>query len=121
MTPAPSEYVLDDLVNGTKGTDAAANYRIGLYPDSQFATKESALKALRFERHIELALEGHRWFDLARWGVIENELTGFINFEKKHLGKYDGCNYKADWVTLPIPNNQIITMEGLLVQNENWK
>jgi hypothetical protein len=122
MTPASSSYELDDLVNGKKGTDAAANYRIGLYPDSQFNTKESALKALRFERHIELALEGHRWFDLARWGIVKNEITGFLNFEKKYLTKYEPCIYSDDnWVTLPIPNNQIITMEGLLVQNENWK
>jgi hypothetical protein len=121
MTPASSEYVLDDLVNGKKDTDAAANYRVGLYPDSQFASKESALKALRFERHIELALEGHRWFDLARWGIAKDEITNFLGFEKQYLGKYSDSKYNEKWVTLPIPNNQIITMEGLLVQNENWK
>jgi hypothetical protein len=121
MTPASSEYVLDDLINGKKDVDAAANYRIGLYPDSQFASKESAIKALRFERHIELALEGHRWFDLARWGIAKDEITKFLSFEEQHLGKYDNCKYKDEWVTLPIPYNQIITMEGLLVQNENWK
>jgi hypothetical protein len=121
MTPASSQYVLDDLVNGKKGQDAAANYRIGLYPDSQFGTKESALRALRFERNIELALEGHRWFDLARWGIVKDEITGFLNFEKQYLGKYKDSSYEDRWVTLPIPNTQIITMEGLLVQNENWK
>jgi hypothetical protein len=121
MLPGTSEYKLDDLVNGTKGVDAAANYRIGLYPDSQFASKDAALKALRFERHIELALEGHRWFDLARWGLAKDELTDFIAYEKQYLSKYEPCVYNEKWVTLPIPNNQIITMEGLLVQNENWK
>jgi hypothetical protein len=121
MSPATSEYVLDDLVNGKKDVDAAANYRIGLYPDSQFASKDGALNALRFERHIELALEGHRWFDLVRWGIAKDELTGFITYEKQYLGKYEPCVYNEKWVTLPIPNSQIITMEGLLVQSENWK
>jgi hypothetical protein len=121
MSPGTSEYELDDLVNGTKGADAAANYRIGLYPDSQFASRDAATQALRFERHIEMALEGHRWFDLARWGIPKDELTKFLSYEQQHIAKYAGCKYQDQWVTLPIPNNQIITMEGLLIQNENWK
>ena len=28
-----------------------------------------ARKAVRFERRLELAMEGHRSFDLRRWGV----------------------------------------------------
>ena len=120
LGPGESEYVLDDLVNGTKGVNAAGNYRIGLYPDSQFASKESALAALRFERHIELALEGHKWFDLVRWGIAKDELTGFLNFEKTKLFKYGGKFYPENLYTLPIPENQITTMEGILVQNENW-
>jgi hypothetical protein len=121
MEPAESAYVLDNLVNGTKGENAAGNYRIGLYPDSHFAGKESALAALRFERHIELALEGHRWFDLARWGTAKDELTAFLNYEKAMLSKYEGRVYPTNLYTLPIPNDQIKTMEGVLVQNENWK
>lgn len=34
MTEASSTYVLDDKINGKQSTDAAANYRIGLYPPS---------------------------------------------------------------------------------------
>jgi hypothetical protein len=119
--PGTSEYELDDLINGKKGANAAGNYRLGLYPDSQFASKESATSALRFERHIELALEGHKWFDLARWGVAKDVLTGFLNFEQTHISKYSGRVYPTNLYTLPIPDNQIKTMEGVLVQNENWR
>jgi hypothetical protein len=121
MEPSDSEYVLDDLVNGTKNTNAAANYRVGLYPESQFASKESALKALRFERHIELGLEGHKWFDLARWGIAMEELNGFLSFEQTKIAKYSNRMYPSNLYTLPIPDNQIKTMEGVLVQTENWK
>ena len=121
LGPGASEYELDDLVNGTKGTDAAGNYRIGLYPDSQFADVQGATQALRFERHIELALEGHRWFDLARWGTAEDALTGFLNYEQVHISKYSGRKYPSNLYTLPIPDAQIKTMEGVLVQNENWR
>ena len=40
----------------------AANYNIGMYTTSEFNSKESALDAIYFERKIELALEGHRFF-----------------------------------------------------------
>lgn len=67
MLPTSTSYVLDDKVNGKLDSNAAANYRVGLYPDSQFNSKDGALAALRFERKLELAMEGHRWYDLARW------------------------------------------------------
>ena len=121
MVETTSLYVLDDKVNGVTKTNAASNYRIGLYSESQFSTKEGALAALRFERKLELALEGQRWYDLARWGIIQSELSDYIDYEQQYLPKFVGTVYNEKWVTLPIPLDQIITMEGVLVQNENWK
>lgn len=121
MEESTSSYVLEDLVHGKVSTNAAANYRIGLYPDTQFNSKENATQALRFERKLELALEGHRWYDLARWGIVGSEIKNYINYEKQYLVKYARSYYESHWVTLPIPNSQILTMEGVLVQNENWK
>lgn len=121
MNEATSSYVLDNLIDGTKEENAAANYRVGLYPESMFTSYESAHKVLRFERKIEMAMEGHRWYDLARWGVAYDELTNYISYEQRYLPKYDGKAYGREWVTLPIPRNQLIRMEGILVQNENWK
>jgi hypothetical protein len=122
MEETASTYVLEDKVNGATQANAAANYRIGLYPESQFATKDKALEALRFERKVEMAMEGHRWYDLARWGIVSEELNNFINYEGQYLNKYTTSpGYDKKWVTLPIPNDEIITMEGILVQSENWK
>lgn len=121
MEETISQYVLEDKVNSSVKPNAAASYRVGLYPESQFATKEGATEALRFERKLELAMEGHRWYDLARWGIIYQELTNYIRYEQQYLTKYASAVYNAKWVTLPIPHDQIVTMEGILVQNENWK
>ena len=57
----PAGWVVDDEGN------PAANYNIGLYP--VFGSQADALQAIRFERKIELAMEGHRFFDLVRWHV----------------------------------------------------
>ena len=121
MAETTSSYVLDDKVNGKQGANAAANYRIGLYPDSQFSTKDKALEALRWERRIELCMEGHRWFDLVRWGIASDVLNDYLGYEKQYLTKYSTSVYNSKWVTLPIPYNEIIKMDGVLVQNENWK
>lgn len=121
MEEAASNYIFEDLVNNDNHINAAGNYRINLYPSSQFSTKESALEALRFERKLEFALEGQLWFDLSRWGIVHDVLNNYIEYEKNHLVKFQSSTYNKNWVTLPIPESEIITMEGVLVQNENWK
>lgn len=121
MEETTSAFVFEDKVSGEVLENAAGNYRIGLYPAARFATKEGALEALRFERKLEFALEGHLWFDLCRWGIVGEVLRDYVQYEKNHLVKFQSVVYNDKWVTLPIPENEIITMEGLLVQNVNWK
>ena len=113
---AGGPYVLEDLVNGTVQEGAAGNYRIGLWPAGT-----DARTALIAERHAELALEGHRWFDLARWGIAYTQVSDFIAYESNYLTKYKGKTYNSKWVMFPIPEDEIITMQGLLVQNSAWK
>jgi hypothetical protein len=59
---------------------SVANYKIGLYP--VFASADDAMRAIKFERKLELAMEGHRFFDLARWGDVHTELGAIISHEK---------------------------------------
>lgn len=72
------------------------------YPEA-VSDREEFLKRLQMERVMELATEGHRWADLKRWGLLDNQEgieelktrdADFANFE---LGKHS-C--------LPIPSDE---------------
>lgn len=111
-------YTLDDKVNNKTVNGAAGNYRVGLY--TSFASATEATEALRAERRAELGMEGHRWFDLARWGEAANVLNSYVDYEGQFFpGKYNA--YGKNWVTFPIPFSQLTNGKGRLVQNADWK
>ena len=66
----------------------ADNYLIQLYPAGNFAAggQAYARKAVHFERRLELAMEGHRFFDLQRWdngtGSMADVLNTYQSVEK---------------------------------------
>lgn len=62
------------IYDNTGGFAASANYYIDLY-NTPWSDQLTARKAVHMERRLELALEGHRFFDLVRWG----EAADFIN------------------------------------------
>jgi starch-binding outer membrane protein, SusD/RagB family len=65
--------------------DYLNNYTPGYYYVDQYYTpwtdQETARKAVRFERRLELALEGHRFFDLVRWGIAGTYISNYLQTE----------------------------------------
>jgi len=104
------------------GTTNAANYVINQYPatGAPFDTQANARVALRMERKLELGMEGHRWFDLNRWGITVTELNRVLAYEKTMPwgnAMYGTNSVGAEDVTFPIPQRQIDLSNGKLVQN----
>ncbi len=90
----------------------AANYHIGIYTNT-WANKESALKALRYERMLELGMEGHRFFDLVRWGIANEEINAFLEKEKTIRNVLVGVDFtKGVNEYFPIPQRQIDLSAG---------
>ncbi len=111
----PDGFVMDGAV-------PAANYVINQYPGAgaPFDSKENARVALRMERKLELGQEGHRFFDLNRWGITVTELNRALNYEKTMDwgdNLYGGATVGTEDVTFPIPQRQLDLSNGALVQN----
>lgn len=116
----PEGPVRQGYANGTKVEDKfAANYKVALY-SKPFASATEATEALRREIRLEIGMEGNRWFDLCRWGIVKEELTKYAAFENKFIPKYTN-EYNSDWVTLPFPVTQITASDGRFIQNDTWK
>ncbi|PGH38046.1 MAG: hypothetical protein CRN43_17590 [Candidatus Nephrothrix sp. EaCA] len=58
----------------------AAKYHLNLYNDA-WTSQAYAREAIRFERKLELSGEGHRFFDLVRWGIAKTVLDAYLKNE----------------------------------------
>ncbi len=110
-------------VSNDGGATPAANYVISEYPPSQFADQASARTAVRFERKLELSGEGHRFFDLVRWGIAAEELNAYLAYDSQFLvTMFGGASFKAGKTEYyPIPQAQIdIEGSDVLTQNPGY-
>jgi starch-binding outer membrane protein, SusD/RagB family len=113
---------------------SGANYSIGTY--ASFADADAALQAIRFERMLELAMEGHRYFDLVRWhkatekGLtqlpfnIETYLNDYLTKEQVKRYHLSGAVFTMKYLYEPIPEEVITrsTVNGVknVDQSTDW-
>ena len=97
-------------------TADAATYNTRPYSDP-FANYDEASTALRTERRLEFAEEGHRFFDLVRWGIADQVINNYFEVEKTrrtHLGNASFTQGKHEY--WPIPQAQIDLSDGAIEQ-----
>jgi starch-binding outer membrane protein, SusD/RagB family len=97
----------DALIHLNRVRERARQGNNDILPDITTTNKEELRDIILDERRTELALEGHRFWDLVRTGKAPEILgpAGFIT------GKHE---------LLPIPQNEIDLSQGTLQQNDNW-
>jgi hypothetical protein len=78
-------------------------------PNLSAPNKESFRKKIYHERRIELAFEGHRFFDLVRWGILIQTMSEFY-----------GANIKEHHVLFAIPQREIDLNPDKLYQNPGY-
>lgn len=118
----------DQQINGLTARDviAAIRERAGLaQPDNYLAsitTAEAMRELIRNERRLELSFEGHRFWDLRRWGLSLTETAEGVFFDGTDytLGiPVESRNYQPFATYMPIPNTEILRFSEL-EQNMGW-
>jgi len=110
------ERAANCVVTDSNG-DPAADYVVKKY--TSFPDQEYARKAVRFENRLELAMEGHRFFDLVRWGIAAETINDYLEVEKSKRSYLNNTVFKKGINEyLPIPQIQI-DIEGRDVLKQN--
>ena len=107
-------------VQAVGGGGDAANYVIDLYPS--FSSADMAREAVRFERRVELGMEGHRLYDLRRWGIAQEVMTEYFANESRTIANFGEkvSPYDSRHDRFPIPLGAIDVSGGALSQNPGY-
>jgi starch-binding outer membrane protein, SusD/RagB family len=85
----------------------AANYVIRNYT-AAWTDKVVARKAVRHETRLEFAMEGHRFFDLVRWGIAADVLNAYTAVEGNKRTYLKGVRFtKGKNEYYPVPQEAI--------------
>ncbi|RIV43448.1 RagB/SusD family nutrient uptake outer membrane protein [Flagellimonas pelagia] len=103
------------------GATDAANYNIATY-DTTWTDPADARNKVRMETRLELAMEGHRFFNLVRWGIAKDVIDDYLSVEKTRRSHLTNAAFTAGkneyW---PIPQEYIDSVDdGLVTQNNGY-
>lgn len=97
---------------------------------AELKNQEEFRVAVAKERKVELAFEGHRWWDLIRTGKVISRMTEHGQLEKANPSTYRDTNrYPWAWdayiitdndLVWPIPQTEISKVPGVLLQNPGY-
>ncbi|MBO5001500.1 MAG: RagB/SusD family nutrient uptake outer membrane protein [Muribaculaceae bacterium] len=119
------------------GTQTAANmasktrFRSAMPAFKTGMTNEEFWAKYKNERRVELAFEGHRFYDVRRWmedgdkfmNIHRMEITknddGTFTYKKVAVVRGDG-RWQSKWNLFPFSQTEIMKSGNAIVQNEGW-
>ncbi len=114
---------ISPLVKKADGT-YPSNYKIDVYKPGvniPVWNTTTAFEALMWERRMEFAMEGYRFFDLVRWGIAGPTLNTFFAKEKARHAFLSSAQFThGTHEYFPIPQEQITLTNGLYTQNNGY-
>ena len=92
------------------------HYAVGKY--SGIYSTDEAMKIIKMERRLELAMESERFFDLVRWGDAATVLNKYYSTESEKMNFLSGSQFTANKNEyLPVPFEQMAASNGHYSQN----
>lgn len=129
--PAPNDEVYHylDLVRERAGLNGVAQSweTYSIYPE-KYKNKDGMREIIQQERNIELAFEGHRFWDVRRWGFAVEYFTqpiqgwninGVESADFYQPTTIDKIDYSLRDIFWPIQESEILVNRNLL-QNPGW-
>src|SRR5690554_3266767 len=99
------------------------DYHVELYRPGENCVwdKEFAWKALQWENRLEMAAEGRRFFDLQRWGTLEETMNYYFSVERERFTWMANARFtEGRDEFFPIPQPQINWAKGNYTQNPGY-
>lgn len=124
-----STYTIRDVspnIYPYKYPTATANYKIVGIDPITYNSQDDIRQKLRAERRLEMCFEGHRWFDLIRWGILKQRM-----FDHSNTVLHNGAIFSTPTIAtnvnaldkyillFPIPFSEI-TANSNLTQNPGY-
>lgn len=109
---AGAKWALEQVRNRARGNSTVAN-ALPAFPGyhGYSDNTESLRDAIRHERRVELGMEGHRWFDLVRWGIAKQVMdkdTGSYGSTESPEARAEMASFiEGKNELFPIPNEEM--------------
>lgn len=88
---------------------------------SVYDLSEVTYDNLLAERSFELCFEGHRWYDLVRFGKLEEAVKKVGKDPVSAESQHQASNFQKKHCFYPVPQDVIDASHGAITQNELWK
>jgi len=128
LNKAEAAYHLSGKIDEAHAAMNQVRARMSVNLPPKYSTGEEWFNDYRNERKVELAYEGHLFWDMRRWKLADTEYTGYRVHGFKITGstyEYIDCDYQdrrflKKLYVLPIPDDELKN-NSLIEQYDEWK